>query len=90
MNRRAFLQHLMQTGVLAAGSGLAGALLAAEGRKTPRYLQFEFAQMQYRGGDWDPRPMAVPRGTGRSARWHGDACRAGRTAPVGRGQAPWR
>lgn len=58
MNRRAFLQHLIQTGVLASAGGMAGALLAAEGRT--RYVQFEFAQMQYRGGDWDPRPMAVP------------------------------
>lgn len=60
MNRRAFLQHLIQTGLLAGGSGITGVSLAAEGTQGPRYVQFEFAQLQYRGGDWDPRPMAVP------------------------------
>jgi len=50
----------MRAGVAAAGSGMAGRVLAAEGRKPQRYVQFEFAQIEYRGGDWDPRPMAVP------------------------------
>lgn len=60
MNRRAFLQQLIRTGLVAAGGGIAGPLLAAEGGKLARYVQFEFAQLQYRGGDWDPRPMSVP------------------------------
>lgn len=58
MNRRVFLQQLMQASIVAAAGGLTRPLLAAEGRT--RYVQFEFAQLRYRGGDWDPRPMAVP------------------------------
>jgi len=50
----------MRTGIVAAGSGLTGRLLAAEGRTPQRYIQFEFAQIEYPGGDWDPRPMAAP------------------------------
>lgn len=50
---------MIHTGIAAAGSGIAGTLFAAEESRR-RYTQFEFAQIQYRGGDWDPRPTAVP------------------------------
>lgn len=60
MNRRAFLRQLIRTGMLAAGGGFSHALFAAESRQSERYVQFQFAQIQYSGGDWDPRPRAVP------------------------------
>jgi len=42
----------------AAGAawGLPRALRAAD---TPQRIQFVFAQVRYRGGDWDPRPRAA-------------------------------
>ena len=54
MNRRRFLQGLV--GTTAAAWCLPAALPAAE---TPQRIQFVFAQVRYRGGDWDPRPRAV-------------------------------
>ncbi|MDE0034838.1 MAG: DUF4159 domain-containing protein [Deltaproteobacteria bacterium] len=55
MNRRRFLQGLLGT-TAAAAWGLPAALPAAE---APQRIQFVFAQVRYRGGDWDPRPRAV-------------------------------
>ena len=51
MNRRRFLQR-----VLAAAWGGPGVLRAAE---DPLPDRFVFAQLRYRGGDWDPRPGAA-------------------------------
>ncbi len=55
MNRRRFLRRLLGTAA-AACWGLPPTLQAAE---TGQRIQFVFAQVRYRGGDWDPRPRAV-------------------------------
>lgn len=55
MNRRRFLQGLVGTAAGAAW-GLPRALRAAD---APQRIQFAFAQVRYRGGDWDPRPRAA-------------------------------
>ena len=55
MNRRRFLQGLLGTTATAAWN-LPAALSAAE---TAQRIQFVFAQVRYRGGDWDPRPRAA-------------------------------
>lgn len=55
MDRRGFLQRVLATAAAAAWGG-AGPLRAAE---APRPDRFVFAQLRYRGGDWDPRPGAA-------------------------------
>jgi hypothetical protein len=56
MNRRNFLCRMTQTLIGATlGTNLAW---AAEG-DDKRRLQFVFAQVKYRGGDWNPHPLAV-------------------------------
>ncbi len=55
MNRRRFLQGLVGTAAGAAW-GLPRAAPAAD---APQRIQFAFAQVRYRGGDWDPRPRAA-------------------------------
>jgi hypothetical protein len=58
MNRRSFLRILSYS--LLAGSGLIGKRLgAAEQEGKARPIQFVFAQMRYRGGDWNPHPLAI-------------------------------
>ena len=55
MLRRAFIR-LFSQGLLA------GALLpkfAAAGQAENRHVQFVFAQLKYRGGDWNPHPLSV-------------------------------
>ncbi len=56
MNRRKFIQILSQA-CLAQGSCRAAARAAAAEDK--RRLQFVFAQIKYRGGDWNPHPLSV-------------------------------
>lgn len=58
MNRRSFLR-MLSYGLL-TGSGLAlDKLLAAEQPDKGRPIQFVFAQIRYRGGDWNPHPLAA-------------------------------
>lgn len=56
MNRRRFIRVFCQ-GLLGAGL-LRGAVKAAPSGE-PRRLQFVFAQIKYRGGDWNPHPLSV-------------------------------
>ena len=55
MNRRQFVR-ILAYGL--SGSLLPGVLDAAES-DDKRRLQFTFAQIKYRGGDWNPHPLAV-------------------------------
>ncbi|TMA06739.1 MAG: DUF4159 domain-containing protein [Deltaproteobacteria bacterium] len=58
MNRRSFLRVLSYS--LLAGSGLAAKnLIAADEPEKTRATQFVFAQIRYRGGDWNPHPLAA-------------------------------
>ena len=56
MNRRNFIRVLSQS-VLAAG--LLPRRAAAAQFSEKRYIQFVFAQVKYRGGDWNPHPLSV-------------------------------
>lgn len=56
MNRRKFIRVLSQ-GLVGAGLLPAFAQGADPGDK--RRLQFVFAQLKYRGGDWNPHPLSV-------------------------------
>jgi Domain of unknown function (DUF4159) len=56
MNRRHFIRVLSQ-GVL--GAGLLAARSWASEPKEKRPIEFVFAQIKYRGGDWNPHPLAV-------------------------------
>jgi len=56
MNRRDFIRVISQ-GVL--GAGLLPAKAWANHPKEKRAFQFVFAQIKYRGGDWNPHPLAV-------------------------------
>lgn len=56
MNRRNFIRVLSQS-LLAAGLLPRRAAAAQSGEK--RYVQFVFAQVKYRGGDWNPHPLSV-------------------------------
>ena len=58
MNRRRFLQGLLGTAAGAAW-GLPTLPAAAQVGEANRRIQFVFAQLRYRGGDWDPRPRAA-------------------------------
>lgn len=55
MNRRNFLRLLSQ-GIIGAGI-LPG--FAHGAQPDTRRLQFTFAQVRYRGGDWNPHPLSV-------------------------------
>lgn len=58
MNRRNFIR-ILSYGLLAA-SGLAPKKASAShARERGRAIQFVFAQLRYRGGDWNPHPLAV-------------------------------
>lgn len=56
MNRRKFIRVLSQS-LLAAGFLPQRAAAAQPGVK--RHVQFVFAQIKYRGGDWNPHPLSV-------------------------------
>src|SRR6266576_2450126 len=56
MNRRQFIR-LFSQGLL--GAGLMPALIEAAEPDDKRRLQFVFAQIKYRGGDWNPHPLSV-------------------------------
>jgi hypothetical protein len=53
MNRRKFLKAVSY-GLCA---GLAPSALHAAQADDKRRLQFVFAQIKYRGGDWNPHPL---------------------------------
>jgi len=56
MNRRHFIRILWHS-LLAAGLLPRSAAAAQADEK--RYVQFVFAQLKYRGGDWNPHPLSV-------------------------------
>ena len=56
MNRRKFIQLLSHACI---GAGLSPSLLHAAETDDKRRLQFVFAQIKYRGGDWNPHPLSV-------------------------------
>lgn len=56
MNRRKFIQLLSQACI---GGALSPTLLHAAEPDDKRRLQFVFAQIKYRGGDWNPHPLSV-------------------------------
>jgi hypothetical protein len=56
MNRRKFIRLISQ-GLLTAG--LAPSMAFANHPNEKRPLQFVFAQIKYRGGDWNPHPLSV-------------------------------
>src|SRR5918994_5751855 len=56
MTRRNFIR-LVSKGVVAAGLWPENA--EANHPKDKRPIQFVFAQLKYRGGDWNPHPLAV-------------------------------
>ncbi|MGH7793743.1 MAG: DUF4159 domain-containing protein [Candidatus Binatia bacterium] len=56
MDRRNFIRIFSQ-GLL--GAGLLPNLVSAAQSNENRRLQFVFAQIKYRGGDWNPHPLAV-------------------------------
>jgi hypothetical protein len=58
MRRREFLQRLLQ-GLVATTGMLGGEAHASHETDKQRRVQFIFSQIRYRGGDWDPHPLAV-------------------------------
>src|SRR5688500_3155243 len=56
MNRRDFVRVLAQG---ALGACLLPVQAWANHPKEKRNVQFVFAQIRYRGGDWNPHPLAV-------------------------------
>ena len=56
MLRRRFIRLLSQ-GII--GSALLPELALANHTVDKRRLQFVFAQLKYRGGDWNPHPLSV-------------------------------
>jgi uncharacterized protein DUF4159 len=56
MNRRDFIHLIFQSGAAAALWPIES--LAADANDK-RPIQFVFAQIKYRGGDWNPHPLAV-------------------------------
>ena len=56
LNRRNFIR-LLSHGLL--GTALLPAAATANHPKEKRPIQFVFAQIKYRGGDWNPHPLAV-------------------------------
>ena len=57
MDRRQF-NRIFLLSLLAPGFPLRRAL-ASHSKEKERAIQFVFAQLRYRGGDWDPHPLAV-------------------------------
>ena len=58
MDRRAFLRFLSHGLLLAAGL-VPKRVEASHPKEKGRLTQFVFAQVKYRGGDWNPHPLAV-------------------------------
>ncbi len=58
MNRREFLRTLSY-GLLMANGIWPRGLHASHPREGERSVQFVFAQIRYRGGDWNPRPLSI-------------------------------
>ncbi len=58
MNRRKFIR-IFSYGLLGAACWLPRRLEAGHARGSRRATGFVFAQLRYRGGDWDPHPLAV-------------------------------
>ncbi len=58
MNRRKFLR-LVSHGLVLASGFIPRTLEARHPPEKQRRLQFVFAQVRYRGGDWNPHPLAV-------------------------------
>jgi len=58
MNRREFLRTLSYGLLMANGISPKG-LHASHPREEDRSIQFVFAQVKYRGGDWNPRPLSI-------------------------------
>ncbi len=58
MNRREFIRVLSQSLLVGAGLGH-NKLYASHPREEKRPVQFVFAQIKYRGGDWNPHPLSV-------------------------------
>ena len=56
MNRRKFIRLLSQACI---GAALSPRLVNAAEADDKRRLQFVFAQVKYRGGDWNPHPLSV-------------------------------
>src|SRR4026208_157584 len=56
MNRRKFIRTI---GYSLLGSGLLPSVVQAAVADEKRRLQFVFAQIKYRGGDWNPHPLSV-------------------------------
>lgn len=56
MNRRTFIQ-LCSQGLLTAG--LSPVFAQSNPAEDKRRVQFVFAQIKYRGGDWNPHPLSV-------------------------------
>ncbi len=56
MNRRKFIKLAAQALI---GTTLLPRLAFANHPKDKRVLQFVFAQIRYRGGDWNPHPLSV-------------------------------
>lgn len=59
MNRRQFIRILTHGVIVTAGFDPRKAE-ASHPRDKGRYTPFVFAQLKYRGGDWNPHPLAVP------------------------------
>lgn len=59
MNRRAFLRFL-GLALLAFRETTSRQVSASHPQNDPRPIQFVFAQLRYRGGDWNPHPLCVP------------------------------
>ena len=58
MTRRRFIR-ILSRGLLAAGL-LPSRAEATHPHEKQRPIQFVFAQLKYRGGDWNPHPLSVP------------------------------
>ena len=56
MNRRKFIQILSHS---LLGAGLLPSAAKAAAPDDKRRLQFVFAQIKYRGGDWNPHPLSA-------------------------------
>jgi hypothetical protein len=58
MERREFLRFCLR-GLIATPAFLPRAARAADATDKPLPAQFVFSQIRYRGGDWDPHPLAA-------------------------------
>jgi hypothetical protein len=58
MDRREFIRFLLQ-GLLTTTGLSFPSISAGQSTESQRAIQFVFAQVKYRGGDWNPHPLAV-------------------------------